>query len=152
MCIAFNGVATFVWLLEPEAFAVMLPKGINTNPKDIPKEKIRPLRVMEFVLYPIYMAYIVLSCYEAGMTGFSTLFWAAFIENMFWNIGDFFFMDLWFREKYKKRIMVPGTENNELWNTGPWMKKFGIMDHFIRGPIICAFLSLIVAGIGMLIR
>lgn len=152
LCIAFNGVAAFVWLLEPEAFAVMLPKGINTSPKDIPLKKIMPLRVMELVIYPIFIAYMVLSSYEAGITGFGNLFWTAFIENLFWNFGDFFILDWWFREKYADRIKVPGTEDNELWETGPWMKRFGIVDHWVKWPIICIFLSLIIAGIGMWIR
>ncbi|MBQ9141727.1 MAG: hypothetical protein IJX63_08040 [Lachnospiraceae bacterium] len=152
LCIAFNGVAAFVWLLEPIGFSVMLPKGINTPLKDIPKKNIMPIRVMELTIYPIFIAYMVLSAYEAGITGFGNLFWAAFIENLFWNFGDFFFLDWWLREKYTERIMVPGTEDNELWKTGPWMKRFGIVDHWGKWPIICVFLSLIIAGIGMLIR
>ncbi|MBQ7775883.1 MAG: hypothetical protein IJ379_08170 [Lachnospiraceae bacterium] len=74
LCIAFNGVAAFVWLLEPIGFSVMLPKGINTPIKDIPKKNIMPIRVMELVIYPIFIAYVVLSAYEAGITGFGNLF------------------------------------------------------------------------------
>ena len=37
VCIAFNGVVAFVWLLEPKGFSAMLLKGINTTKKKIPK-------------------------------------------------------------------------------------------------------------------
>ena len=53
VCIAFNGVAAFVWLLEPKGFSVMLPKGINTPLKELSKKEIKPIRLMEFILYPI---------------------------------------------------------------------------------------------------
>ena len=149
VCIAFNGVAAFVWLLEPKGFSVMLPKGINTPLKELSKKEIKPIRLMEFILYPILLAYIVLSAWNAGIQGFWNLFWNAYIINLCWNFGDFFFLDWWLREKYTERIMVPGTEDNELWKTGPWMKKFGIVDHWVKWPIICIFLSLLCAGVGV---
>ena len=121
ICIAFNGVVAFVWLLEPVGFSVMLPKGINTPLKELPKAQIKPLRLMEFILYPILLAYMIFSAYDAGINGFWNLFWTAFIENLFWNLGDFFLLDWWLREKYTDRLMVPGTEDNEMWKTGPWM-------------------------------
>lgn len=152
IAIAFNATAAFVWLLEPIGFSVMFPKGINTPLDKVTKQQIKPLRMMEFILYPILMAYIILSSYEAGVNGFRNLFLTAFIENLFWNFGDFFFLDWWMLAKYRNRIMVPGTEDNELWNTGTWMKKFGIVDHWVKGPIISAVLGLLCAGIGMLIR
>ena len=37
VCIAFNAVVAFIWILEPKGFSVMLPKGINTPKKEIPK-------------------------------------------------------------------------------------------------------------------
>ena len=152
ICIAFNGVVAFVWLLEPIGFSVMLPEGINTPLKKLTKAQIKPVRLMEFILYPILLAYMIFSAYDAGINRFWNLFWTAFIENLFWNVGDFFLLDWWFRAKYTDRIMVPGTEDNEMWKTGPWMKKFGIFDHWIKGPIACALISLVCAGIGVLIR
>ena len=151
VCIAFNGVVAFVWILEPKGFSVMLPKGINTPLKDLPKKNIKPVRLMEFILYPILLAYIVLSAWEQGLTGFRHLFLNAFIINLGWNFGNFFFLDWWLREKYTDRVMNPGTEDNLLWTTKVWMKKFGIFDHWVKGPITCALISLVLAGIGMLI-
>ena len=66
----------------------MLPKGINTPKKEIPKKNMRPVRLMEYILYPILLAYIVLSAYEQGY-----LFLNAFIINLGWNFGDFFLLD-----------------------------------------------------------
>lgn len=152
ICVTFNGVVAFVWLLEPIGFSVMLPKGINTPISKLTKAQLKPLRLMECILYPILLAYMILSAYEAGVNGFWNLFWTAYIENLSWNFGDFFLLDWLLREKYTSKLMVPGTEKNEMWQTGPWMRKFGIMDHWIKGPILCAVLSLFCAGIGMLIR
>lgn len=92
VCIAFNGVMAFVWLLEPKGFSVMLPKGINTPRKELSKKELKPIR-----------------------------------------------------------LMVKGTEDNELWKTGPWMKKFGIWDHWVKGPIACAVVALLCAGVGLLL-
>lgn len=152
VCVAFNGVAAFVWLLDPVGFSIMLPKGIHTPKEKLTKAQMKPLRMMEAVLYPILLAYIILSAYEAGITGFWHLFGAAYIENLAWNFGDFFLLDWFLRAKYTDRVMVPGTEKCEMWKTGPWMKKFGIVDHWVKGPILCIFLALFCAGIGLLIR
>lgn len=107
---------------------------------------------MEFILYPLLLAYMVLSAYQAGITGFWNLFWTAFVENLFWNFGDFFLLDGLLRAKYTDRLMVPGTETNELRKTGPWVKRFGIVDHWVKGPIVCSVPGLLCAGLGMLIR
>lgn len=76
VCIAFNGVVAFVWLLEPIGFSVMLPNGISTPLQKLTKAQIRPIRLMELILYPILLAYIIISAYEAGVTGFWNLFFS----------------------------------------------------------------------------
>ena len=152
VCIAFNGVVAFIWILEPRGFSVMLPKGINTPKKEIPKKNMRPIRLMEFILYPILLAYIVLSAYEQGITGFGYLFLNAFIINLGWNFGDFFLLDWWLRAVYTDRVCLPENRGHEMWRTGSWMKEFGIVDHWIKGPVLCAVLSAALAGIGLLLR
>lgn len=127
-------------------------QGINTELKDIPKKNLKPIWLMEFILYPILLAYIVLSAYEQGLDAFWPLFWNAFIINLSWNFGDLFLRDWWLRAKYTDRVMNPGTEGNSLCTTNVWMKKFGIFDHWVKGPILCALLSAVLSGIGMLIR
>lgn len=151
VCIAFNGTVAFVWLLEPKGFSVMLPKGINTPLKKLTKKELKPVRLMEFILYPLLLSYIILSAWHSEIKGFWNLFWNAYIINLFWNFGDFFFLDWWLRAKYKDRLAVKGTEDNEMWKTETWMKKFGIVDHWVKGPVLCVFLALLCAGIGLLI-
>ena len=46
VCIAFNAVVAFIWILEPKGFSVMLPKGINTPKKEIPKKNMKPVRLV----------------------------------------------------------------------------------------------------------
>ena len=95
------------------------------------------------------MAYIVLSAYGQGITGFWHLFLNAFIINLGWNFGDFFLLDWWLRAVYTDRVSLPENRNHEMWKTGMWMKKFGIMDHWVKGPVLCAVLSAVLAGIGL---
>lgn len=80
-------VVVFIWLLEPVGFSVMLPKGINTPLKKLTKKQIKPVRLMEFILYPGLLTYMVISTYEAGVNGFWNLFWTAYIENLFRDYG-----------------------------------------------------------------
>lgn len=57
------------------------------------------------------MAYIVLSAYEQGITGFWHLFLNAFIINLGWNFGDFFLLDWWLRAVYTDRVSLPENRN-----------------------------------------
>ena len=64
----------------------MLPEGINTAKIEIPKKNNKPVRLMEFILYPVLLVYIILD---------------AFIINLAWNFGDFFLLDWWLRAVYR---------------------------------------------------
>ena len=52
---------------------------------------------------------------------------------------------------YTDRVSLPENRGHEIWKTELWMKRFGIMDHWIKGPVLCAILSAVLAGIGLLL-
>lgn len=87
-----------------------------------------------------------------GITEFGYLFLNAFIINLGWNFGDFFLLDWWLRAVYTDRVSLLENRNHEMWKTGMWMKKFGIVDHWVKGPVLCAVLSAVLAGIGLLLK
>ena len=153
MCLIFNITVALLWLIVPNAFSNMLPPEIR---KAAPKRERREVIILACVLYPLWvglLAYSVVSACLAEITGFWNLFWTTYIEMFFVNLGDFFGLDWWFREKMKDRIMIPGTENCEAWNTKKWMLTLGIPEHgFAWTFFVCPILGFICAGIGMLIR
>ena len=61
VCIAFNGVVAFIWILEPKGFSVMLPEEINTLKKEIPKKNMKYVRLMKLILYPILLDSVVMN-------------------------------------------------------------------------------------------
>lgn len=104
------------------------------------------------VFIPV-LAYGVISADNAGIEGFWNLFWTAYVEIMIINFGDFFGLDIIFREKFGKKLELPGTEGHEAYQRRIWLRTLAVPEHFILWPFVCApLLSLILAGIGMLIR
>ena len=153
MCAVFNSVIALAWLSCPGSFSQMLPPEIR---KSAPKRTKREIKTLVLTIYPLYLlliAYAVLSAYFAGVNGFWNLFWTAYIEMMFINLGDFFGLDWLFRSRMKERIMISGTEHCEAWNTKKWMLTLAIPEHWVLWPLlVCPLAGLICAGIGIWIR
>ena len=109
MCAVFNSVIALAWLNCPGSFSQMLPPEIR---KAAPKRTKREVKTLVLTIYPLYIlliVYAILSSYFAGINGFWNLFWTAYIEMMFIDLGDFFGLDFLFRSRMKARIMIPGT-------------------------------------------
>lgn len=149
----FNLTVALLWLIYPNAFATMLPKEIKKAAPPVIKKEVITMRAILFSLYPILFAWMVISAYQADIQGFWNLFWAGYIEMMFLNIGDLIGLDWLFKDKFKDKIMIPGTENCKAWNNSVWMKKMGFPEHLIAWPLaVCPAVGFICAGIGCLIR
>ena len=153
MCLIFNTIVALLWLIVPGAFSKMLPSEIR---KTAPKRERREVVILACGLYPLWIGlivYSIISTYLVGIAGFWNLFWTTYIEMFLVNLGDFFGLDWWFREKMKDRIMILGTEQCQAWNTKKWMLTLAIPEHWIAWPFfVCPMLGFICAGIGMLIR
>lgn len=154
MSVYFNLGTALWWLINPVAFYNDFPKEAKektTIPK--PKKTIKPtILFCALIIVPV-LFFGVLSAWNAGISGFWHLFWTGYLEWLFVNFGDFFGLDLIFREKLGNRLVLPGTEGMDVYKRSVWMKKLGLPEHFILWPIIvCPFFAIISTGLGMLIR
>ncbi|OUM69281.1 hypothetical protein PIROE2DRAFT_2778 [Piromyces sp. E2] len=153
MAWCFNAMIALIWLIIPNTFSYMLPSEIRkAAPKRKPKE-VLILRVTLAITYIFLITYAIISAYIDEIMGFWNLFWTAYIEMFIVNLGDFFLLDLCFRKIMKQRIMIPGTEHCESWNTKKFLLNLGLLEHWILWPfIVCPVVALLCAGIGILIR
>lgn len=148
--IIFNAVTAVAWSLWPEAFSSMTPKEIRLA---APPAKKKDSIIVSCVLYSLMfliIAYIIVSSHLAGVTGFWHLFWTAYIEGFFIDMGDFWGLDVWFRGVAKDKIMIPGTEHCKAWETKEWLRTLAIPEHWILWPFVtCPIFGFIVAGISL---
>lgn len=147
MMLVFNATVGMFWFVMPHAFATMLPKEIKQKAGAISKKE--KLQLMSW-LYPLYIGMIIwmtLSIKNAQITGYWNIFWTAYIELMFVNFGDFFFLDCILRAKVKDKDMLPGTKDCKSWQFKEWMKS-AVPEHFLGWPlIICPLFSAIISAI-----
>lgn len=139
--------------VRPMMACNMYPKEIRKLVKPEPGHKKRVFLWLYVVTFLPVLVYGVLSAYISAIQGFWYLFWTAYGELMFVNLGDFLILDLWGRELLGERIMLPGTEGNPYYGRKLWMKTLAVPEHFILWPfVMMPVLSAAMAGIGLLLR
>ena len=153
MCVVFNVPTALLWTIRPTAFSQMMPKEIR---KAAPKLTRGDLIILVGVLHPMQLliiVYMALSAVNAGVSGFWTLFWTAYIEMLFVNFGDLIGLDGFFRAYVCKHGLVPpGTEKCEAWGLKKWMLMLALPEHLLGWPLfMCPLAGLVAAGIGWLI-
>ncbi|WP_311481706.1 hypothetical protein [uncultured Anaerococcus sp.] len=148
MAAIFNGaVAAFV-LINPRFFFDSYPKEIqNSAPEKMTKDEKRINLILTFIISGIVFIYGVTSLLHTGIRGLRDLFWMSYIQWIILNFGDFLLLDLLlFQGKYKNKIVIPGTEGNEDYKFGNWMKHLAIMEHFVITPfLIIPFVAVVQA-------
>lgn len=145
----FNITIALGWVIRPTAYTGMYPLAIQRIAPKMTKEDRRFECLLLLILYPGLLVWMILSAHEAGIEGFWPLFWTAYVQMMLINLGDFFGLDLFFREQMGSRLELPGTEGNELYNRRNWMLKLGIPEHFVMWPLlVCPLVSLLCAWAG----
>ncbi len=148
LMIIFNAVVAVAWIFMPTSFSSMTPKEIREAAPPRTKKDMIKLACLLYPLFILTVAYMIVSSHLAGVTGFWNLFWTAYIETFFINMGDFWGLDFWYRGAVKDKIMIPGTEHCKAWETKEWMKTLAIPEHWILWPFIaCPMFGFIVAGI-----
>ncbi|MBR1824607.1 MAG: hypothetical protein IJ779_10295 [Ruminococcus sp.] len=151
MCVVFNSLVGLFFFVVPQAYAMMFPKGIKEAAKPYVTRK--ELRVMHFVLYPLYLLmfiYMAVSAHCAGVTGFRSFFWTGYIEMMFVNVGDFFLLDVLARMYVMDKGLIKGAEGHPDWKWSGWWK-LAVPEHGLAWPLIfCPLTGLSVAGFGAL--
>ncbi|MBQ8556103.1 MAG: hypothetical protein IJ438_09570 [Clostridia bacterium] len=145
----FNLGVGLCMLIRPAAFTDMYPRDIQRIAPKMTKADRRFEATMLLILYPVLIAWMVLSAQEAGIEGFWPLFWTTYVQMMLVNLGDFFGLDWYFREKMGHRLELPGTEGNELYSRRHWMRKLAIPEHWVMWPLlVCPLVSLLCAWLG----
>ena len=140
-----------VRVINPVTFTTSYPKQIQKiappNPNVMRDKSLFSL----LVILPVFL-FGTLSACKSGITGFWNLFFTGYAEWFIVNLGDFFGLDLYLREKMGRRMELPGTEGNELYTRRNWMRSLGVPEHFLQWPlIICPLFGLLSAGLAMLI-
>lgn len=154
MSVYFNLGTALWWLINPAAFYDDYPEEARKKTTISKSEKNLKPKILFCILIivPVLM-FGVLSTWEAGIYGFWHLFWTGYLEWLFVNFGDFFGLDLIFREKMGDRLVLPGTEGMDVYKHSVWMKTLALPEHFILWPaVVCPFFAIISAGLGILIR
>ncbi len=153
MSAAFNlGIAVF-WSCRPSSFTGMFPKELQELAPPMNNGDKKHLTVMYLTVYLPVLLYGVISAWNGEIDGFWNLFLASFIQAFLINLGDFFGLDILFREKMGTRLQLPGTEGHELYTRKMWLKKLAIKEHWVWWPLgFCPAIALISAGLGLLLR
>ena len=152
MCAYFNLATGLLMAIDPAIFTTAYPKEIQKmappNPHAMRDKGLFTL----LVIAPVFL-FGAVSAYVSGITGFWTLFWTGYIEWFLVNLGDFFGLDLYLREKMGRRMELPGTEGSPLYSRKNWMRSLGIPEHWVQWPlIICPLFGALSAGLVCLLE
>lgn len=152
MSAVFNLATGLIITVNPVFFTTAYPKAIQAVAPENPDAKKHQVLFTLFVMLPVTL-FGVISAYLNGMQGFWHLFWAGYIEWFLINLGDFFGLDLFFRERMGERLQLPGTEGHPCYERKAWMKSLALPEHCLEWPLlVCPLFGFLSAGIGMLIR
>lgn len=152
MSVYFNLATALWWLIDPLAWFNDYPKEVQEASTVKPEKKIGPAILFWFLVIIPVLLFSVLSAWDVDISGFWHLFWTAYVEWMFVNLGDLLGLDLLFREKLGTRLQLPGTEGMDAYKRGNWLK-MGLLEHLVEWPlIVCPLFAIISAGAGLLIR
>ncbi|NJP39779.1 hypothetical protein HCH52_01755 [Oscillospiraceae bacterium HV4-5-C5C] len=152
MSAVFNLCTALVWRLHPDAFLSSYPKSIRDVVPPNPKQRKLKTRFVLFMILPVTL-YGILSACQAGINGFWNLALAGYIEWLLVNLGDFFGLDLYFRETMGDRLVLPGTKGDPFYTRRGWMKALGLPEHGLLWPfLVCPLFAVLSAGAGLLLR
>lgn len=151
MSAAFNLATGLLIAIDPRIFTTAYPKELQAiapkNPKAVKHKSLFTL----FVILPVTL-FGVFSAHSAGIRGFWPLFWTAYCEFFLVNLGDFFGLDWFLRNKLGPRWELPGTHGHPCYESKQWMKSLGIPEHWLLWPfVICPMFALLSALLGLLL-
>lgn len=136
-----KGAVNMVHFYSPKVQQRCVELGLTT------KEKIRRNAiVLKAVCLPLYLVYTFLCVYYInGTRGFFPAFWQFLVILMIMNFIDRFGIDgLWVA--HSKAWVIPGTEDLQ-----PYITKADNRRKWLAGTVGMATISLILAGIGMML-
>lgn len=148
----FNLATGLLMVIHPVTFTTSYPREIQKlappNPHVIRDKGLFTL----LVILPVFL-FGAVSAWRSGITGFWPLFFTGYIEWFLVNLGDFFGLDLYLREKMGRKLELPGTEGSPLYSRKNWMKSLALPEHWLQWPlIICPLFAALAAGLGCLLQ
>lgn len=151
--VIFNTTVALLWLKLPNAMSVIMPLEIRQAAPRPAKNEVATLYISLALLYGSLLAYIVITVSAAGVTGFWNLFWMGYLITFIVNMVDFWVLDIWFRERFKARLMIKGTEHCKAWQTQEWLRTMAIPGHWVAWPLVVCpavgFLVTVVSSAGV---
>ena len=151
MSAVFNLSAGLLVAINPVIFTTSYPKKLQEIAPKNPHATKHQLLWMALVVAPVDL-FGIFSTYMQGIEGFWTLFLVGYIQWFIINLGDFFGLDLYLREKLGERWELPLTHGHPLYQRKEWMKNIALVEHWVMWPfIICPLAGFINAGVGMLL-
>ena len=151
MSAAFNLATGLIMAIDPVIFTTSFPKELQAIAPKNPHARRHKLLFGLLVLLPV-TAFGILSAHNAGIRSFWPLFWTGYIEWFLVNLGDFFGLDLFLREKLGARLELPGTHGHPCYQRANWMKSLALPEHWLLWPfLICPFFAALSAAIGLLL-
>jgi nitrate reductase NapE component len=153
MSAAFNSYVAVFWLLKPHAFIGMFPKALQKKARSRTREEKRHTLILYATLYPALFVWMVLSTWQAGVTGFWNLFWMAYAEMLLVSLGDLIFLDYLLLKKTGTRLHADGVKGDPFYEPKNELIKLGLPEHLILWPLVfCPVVGAMGAGVGMLLR
>lgn len=67
----------------------------------------------------------------AGITGFWNLFRTGYVIAFIVSVADFRLLNVRFRDSFKDRILIKGTESCKSWETRAWLASMAIREHLL---------------------
>lgn len=148
----FNLATGLLMVINPVTFTTSYPKEIQKIAQPNPHVLRDKSMFSLLVILPVFLFGTISAC-RSGIHGFWPLFLTGYAEWFCVNLGDFFGLDLYLREKMGRRMELPGTEGSPLYTRKNWMKSLGLPEHGVLWPlVICPMFGALSAGLGCLLH
>lgn len=101
-------------------------------------------------LLPLVL-YGTLSTTAGGTEDFWNLALTGYIQWMFINLADLFFLDIFLiQKKCKERFVISGTEGHSGYDFRAWMCQYALPEHLLQWPLLmCPLMAVLQAGLGL---
>ena len=156
MALYFNLFALVVLILNPRYMMSYYPKDIlkSAQPQTAKERSVYKKCRSAMLIIPIFYG---AGCNaSSGCIGFWQLFFAAYIQWIAVSLSDFIIQDIFLQQKFRRRIILSGTQGHIGYKSGQWLVKLALPRHFIVWPLLTApsisilqaFISLLLIKIG----
>lgn len=150
MAVVFNLAAIVLSLANPRYFLNDYPKSIQQAAPPMTRHEKTVSTVFTLTVMAVLLAYGVGAPAWRGQHGFGVLLAAGYINWLIINFFDFLILDLWFCQKFRHRITIPGTEGHPDYQLKNWLKTLAYKEHLLVTPFLIApALALLQALIGL---